>query len=112
VANFGDNTISAIGTARNSVTSLPIDQQAVDIAVSTRARPDILSYTFTYFDFPGAAQGTRSWAINDLSTVVGDYIDAAGTQHGYFRTANGTFTTVDVTGATLTQVTGINNFGA
>lgn len=110
MANFGDNTVSAIDTTTNKVTSLVLHRQAVDVAVSTHAKPEILRYTFKFFDYPGAAQ-TRSWGINDLGTVVGDYTDNVGTQHGYFRTANGTFTTVDVAGATLTQVLGINDFG-
>ena len=39
VANFGDGTVSAIDTTTNNVTSLVLHRQAVDVAVTTRAKP-------------------------------------------------------------------------
>lgn len=110
VANFGDSTVSVIDTATNTVTSVPMYRQAVDVAVSTRARPAILNYTFQLFDYPGATR-TEIWAINDLGTVVGDYTDSTGIVHGFLRFTNGGFSTFDVAGAVLTQILGINNRG-
>jgi len=110
VANFGDSTVSVIDTATNSVTSVPMHRQAVDVAVSTHTRPAILHYAFQLFDYPGAVQ-TRSRAVNDLGTVAGGYTDSNGIAHGFLRYADGSFVTVDVAGASLTELAGINNLG-
>ncbi len=101
--------MSAIDTTTNNVTSFVLHRQAVDVAVSTTARPKTLNYTCKFFDYPGAIQ-TRGWAINDWGTVLGDYTDSSGNQHGSSRTADGKFIMIDVPGRT-TQVLGINNFG-
>jgi uncharacterized membrane protein len=71
-------------------------------------------------DVPGA-RITLSYALNDRTQVVGQYIDAgavpdaqgrvpAGTVHG-FLWDDGEVTTIDVPGSPLTQPLGINNRG-
>lgn len=59
--------------------------------------------------------GTVAFGINDFGQVVGNYVlfnDPAGPghRHGFLRSRNGkSFTTFDVTGASITIVEGINN---
>jgi probable HAF family extracellular repeat protein len=58
----------------------------------------------------GAA--THAFGINDAGQIVGFFVDAGGGKiHGYLRTAEGAFTTIDVPGATATVALGINGAG-
>jgi hypothetical protein len=41
--------------------------------------------TFTQLDFPGAAS-TDGNDINDPGTIIGDFFDSAGVEHGYIAT--------------------------
>jgi hypothetical protein len=43
--------------------------------------------------------------------MVGFYIDSAGRSHGFLLDPNGAFTTIDVQGATVTVLVGIDNRG-
>src|SRR6202167_4117368 len=77
---------------------------------------------FTVFNVPFAgATGTYSPAINNsgeivgswinsAGEIVGSYADAAGTLHGFLRQGK-TYTTLNFPGATLTEVSGINDAG-
>jgi probable HAF family extracellular repeat protein len=53
---------------------------------------------------------TSANPVNARGQIVGGYIDAGGTGHG-FLLDNGTFITIDVPGATDTGVVGINAGG-
>jgi probable HAF family extracellular repeat protein len=76
---------------------------------------------FTTFNVPGDDQllGTVAFGINDIGEVVGDYVTAGdvnpdGTakhRHGFLRSSEGAFTTIDVPDAVLTIGEGINNAG-
>jgi probable HAF family extracellular repeat protein len=57
---------------------------------------------FTTIDFPGSALSTEASDIDNHGQIVGAYVDAAGVSHGFLRERNGTFTTIDVPGATVT----------
>jgi hypothetical protein len=57
-----------------------------------------------------AGQGTTTAAINNGGELAGFYIDAAGITHG-FTDVNGSFTTIDPTGSTFTQLLGLNDNG-
>ena len=57
-----------------------------------------------------AATDTYAYGINDAGQIVGEFQDARGI-HGFLRTSSGTFTTIDVPGATLTNADGINATG-
>ena len=59
--------------------------------------------------FPGATF-TEAWGINDSGEIVGDYIDAASVQHG-FVDIGGSFTSVDVPGASSILIKDVNNQG-
>ena len=50
--------------------------------------------------------------INEVGEIVGSYIDGQGVSHGYMRTDDGSFITVDVPGATATAARGISNRGS
>jgi uncharacterized membrane protein len=56
------------------------------------------------FDAPGAAAvpgsnaGTNPSSINDLGEITGFYDDARGVTHGFLRTPDGKFKTIDVPG--------------
>src|SRR4029077_5937652 len=61
---------------------------------------------------PGATGfGTQAFGINDSGQIVGSFFDAGNTKtHGFLDTG-GSFTTIDVPGATNTNAYGINNSG-
>ena len=65
--------------------------------------------TYISFDVPGSTY-TGAGGINRDGAVVGRYIDAAGTSHGYLL-KEGKFTTLDYPGAVYTQAWGINSQG-
>jgi len=73
--------------------------------------------TIITFDAPGAGtdgsqgQGTYPITINELGEVGGGYVDAANIEHGFIRAADGTFTTVDVPGASNSGVDTLNDLG-
>lgn len=70
--------------------------------------------TFTTIDFPGAVDTVECCSailnINDEGQIVGGYMDASGTGHG-FLLKGGTFTTIDFPGAVYTEALGINARG-
>jgi hypothetical protein len=85
-----------------------------------------LTYVFSRISVPGATS-TDAWSINGYGDVVGFYVDAGGT-HGFFLDGDsytaagantepippiqgGTFITIDVPGATLTEATANNDRG-
>jgi probable HAF family extracellular repeat protein len=51
-------------------------------------------YTYTTIDDPLATQGEDAICINDNGQIVGDYIDASSTHHGFLY-SGGTYTTLD-----------------
>jgi len=62
-------------------------------------------------DVPGADPGsTAANGINDTGQIVGQFGDATGF-HGFLRNTDGSFTTIDVPGASGTFAQGINNTG-
>jgi len=69
-------------------------------------------YSFTTFNAPGASGfGTNAYGINDSGQIVGSFFDAGNTTtHGFVNTG-GSFTTIDVPGATRTAAYGINHSG-
>jgi hypothetical protein len=64
---------------------------------------------FTTFEVPGASR-TIGEGINNEGTIVGLYVEADGSVHG-FVLRNGIFTTVNVPDAVQTQVLSINSKG-
>jgi uncharacterized membrane protein len=75
---------------------------------------------FTTIDFPGAVQtfiDAGNAGLNSRGDIVGDYCDAApcrfdnGTGHGFLRSRDGEFATIDVPGAVGTSAYGINARG-
>ena len=68
---------------------------------------------FVTIDDPLASQpngGTSGDGINNRGQLVGNYVDGAGTTHGFLY-SDGNFTTIDYPGATLTAARAINNRG-
>jgi probable HAF family extracellular repeat protein len=65
--------------------------------------------SFTSFDYPGATS-TSPNGINADGSVVGNYVDSAGKQHG-FLLSGGSFTSIDYPGSMLTGATAINDQG-
>src|SRR5882724_9539698 len=57
--------------------------------------------TFTTIDFPGATQ-TLAWGINTRGDIVGNYVNADKSDHG-FMLSGGQYTTIDFPGATSTE---------
>ena len=68
---------------------------------------------FTTIDPPGASgELTFAIGINDRGQIVGYYVDACGTLHGFLRDKRGVFTTIDHPDAPLaTAALDINNRG-
>ncbi len=54
---------------------------------------------------------TSAGGINGARQIVGDFHDADGKLHGYLRSSEGAFTTIDAPGATGTDAIGINGAG-
>lgn len=68
--------------------------------------------TFVSISVPGAGQGTFPLEINRSGVIVGYFVDDSGVEHGFIRSANGTFTIVDnPPGSGGTQITAINSLG-
>jgi hypothetical protein len=76
---------------------------------------------FTTFDAAGAGtssfQGTGCFSdcpvgLNDWGVITGSYFDTNNVQHGYLRTPEGTFVTIDPPGSVGTQPENINDSGA
>jgi uncharacterized membrane protein len=65
--------------------------------------------TFTQIDFPGAAS-TQAWGINANGDIVGGYVSADNSTHGFLRT-RGEFISIDFPGAAYTYVNGISPRG-
>lgn len=74
----------------------------------------------TTFDASGAGmsiyQGTGcssdcSVSLNDWGTVAGVYVDTNYVAHGYLRSPEGKFATVDPVGSVGTYPSGLNDFG-
>jgi hypothetical protein len=76
--------------------------------------------TFTTFDSPAGSGGLEAPIlnvggpppdINPAGAVAGTYFDSNFNNHGFLRDKNGAFTTIDVPGASLTNVLAINPSG-
>ncbi len=76
---------------------------------------------FTTFEATGAGtgsyQGTGCFSdcpvgLNDSGVITGSYADSNYVQHGFLRTPEGTFVTVDPPGSVGTQPESINDSGA
>ncbi len=69
----------------------------------------VLPNVFTTENFPNSAM-TQVIGINNSLTTDGFYVDNAGVTHGFFRTSNGTFTTVDYPRTQFNQLLSQNDF--
>jgi uncharacterized membrane protein len=67
------------------------------------------SPTFTQIDFPGAAS-TQAWGFTANGDMVGNYVSANNSTHGFLRT-RGEFISIDFPGAAYTQVNGMSPRG-
>jgi len=65
---------------------------------------------YTAFNVPGAAD-TFPLGIDNRGTIVGGWINAAGTLQGFLMTSSGHFINVDYPGPQMTQIDGINERG-
>jgi hypothetical protein len=72
---------------------------------------NIAATTFSAnIDDPSANGSTTAAAINNAGVIAGFYTDGSGNTDGFID-KGGTFTTLDVAGATSTFLTGLNNSG-
>src|SRR5437879_3109242 len=66
---------------------------------------------FITFDVPGAGtgpgQGTLPQQVTPAGTIVGNYVDNNYVTHGFVRSAQGAFATIDAPGALRTQALGL-----
>jgi probable HAF family extracellular repeat protein len=65
---------------------------------------------FTTIDHPASVAETTPEGINNRGQIVGRFVDATGTTHGFLRDKDG-FTTIDVPGALATNPTKLNDRG-
>jgi hypothetical protein len=65
---------------------------------------------YTFFDVPGAVNGTVAGGINNQDQVAGYYIDSSGLPKGFLKDGPN-FTTFNAPGALYTVAFGINNLG-
>jgi len=77
--------------------------------------------TFTTFDAPGVSSnilpglynpGGPPPSVTPAGAIAGTYSVPGQTEHGFLRARNGALTTIDVPGATFTEVLAINPGGA
>lgn len=67
--------------------------------------------TFTDIIFPGATAGTSAFGLNNVGQIVGSYADNTG-QFGFqYSASSGTYTKLQVPGATATLAVGVNDGG-
>jgi len=64
----------------------------------------------TALNVPPDSGGVGFDYINDKGAIVGDYF-ASGTYHGFLRSSQGTYTTIDPSGSMETFLFGIDNKG-
>jgi probable HAF family extracellular repeat protein len=71
-------------------------------------------YTYTPLDYPGASsaqgEGTEADGINNAGTIVGDYEDPSGMDHGFLLSGT-TYTPLNYQGASSTDGRDINDAG-
>lgn len=67
--------------------------------------------SFARENVPGAAGGTQVIGIDGAGDTVGFYVNADGSNHGFYKPAGGAFTTVDRPGTAFNQLLGINQNG-
>jgi probable HAF family extracellular repeat protein len=66
---------------------------------------------FTPIVEPKAVIGTSVQGINKWNTIVGWYLDSAENSHGFKRSSNGSFVTLDYPSPGATELAGINDSG-
>lgn len=87
---------------------LLLTSSLVLVAISGKAAAT--AYKMTSIDYPNAIGTNVLGGINDRGDIVGAYTDPNKKVHG-FLFSNGTYTTIDVPGAAITQARGINSRG-
>lgn len=89
----------------------PRNLYLVALGIALCAAPNVFADgpTFTTVDFPGAAS-TQSWGINASGSIIGFYVNADKTTHGFVLSA-GQYSTIDFPGAAFTEANGINSLG-
>src|SRR5712691_5483660 len=84
--------ISALGFLLGAASSLSADGPA-----------------FTAIDFPGATT-TQAWGINASGDIIGNYVSADKSNHGFLK-SRGQYTSIDFPGAAYTEANGISSHG-
>ena len=111
VANFGSNNVSVIDSHTNTVVdTINARTGPADVTITARARPLVLRYKFLSIA-PAAAVFSTVRALNNQGDAVGDYLDASFAYHGFFRTHDGVFTTIDPPNSAATSAFAVNDFG-
>ena len=104
-SNFAMKSVLMLGVAA-------VGMMMASGGASAQTRAD--GYTFTPINAPlagtAAGQGTVIRGVNGAGQMVGWYATSSNSVNGFVDT-NGTFTTIDVPGATMTEAYGINNAG-
>ncbi len=81
------------------------------IGAAKSAEIDLNELTLTTFDYPGSSTWTGAEAINSEGDIVGGYDYNYPAGHGYLRTNDGTFSSIDPPGAVFNTADGINDQG-
>jgi probable HAF family extracellular repeat protein len=104
--------VVCLGALGSTVAVARTDVAAAGMDTTTLDRPGFLLAhgRYTTISVP-AAQSTTPVGITDSGTIVGEYADAGGVEHGFLRDTAGRFTTIDVPGALSTNASRINSRG-
>jgi len=103
-------TPTTVGTFSFMVQVTDADGVSDDQTLTLTVNLDTATLIFTTIDVPGAS-ATATTGINDLGQIVGEFKDALGI-HGFLRSSDGVFTTLDAPGAMHeTRAHGINDLG-
>ena len=108
-------TLDAPGSIRTSPSSSTRRGQVVGVIPGCRQRPSRVRLEGGHLHHDRCARratATSVIGINDHGEVVGTYVDATATVHGFVLSKKGVYTTLDVPDADgFTVAQGINNAG-
>jgi hypothetical protein len=111
VAYFGAPNAAATYFTDRNVHAISIGNYSTNNDPTLRKGFMLNGTVFTPIVEPKAVIGTSLQGINKWNTIVGWYLDSAENPHGFKRSSNGGFVTLDYPGPGATELAGINDNG-
>ena len=111
VAYFGVPNAAATYFTDRNVNAISIGNYSTSNDPTLRKGFMLNGKVFTPIVEPKAVIGTSAQGINKWNTIVGWYLDGAENPHGFKRSSNGSFVTLDFPGPGATELAGVNDNG-